>query len=521
LGILSNSSAQLLSDVEPNTDGGWPRSAFWLTAAIALAFGLVMAYLEFHLGFIHRLTEIDDGVYFGEGVMLVHGVLPYHSYVDVQPPGIAVLMAPFALLGRLVGDRVAFELARLFVVAVGMVNIGLLGRLVRRRHWLGVLTALCVLAFYLDTIVADHTILLEPFLVFGTLLGFVVVFGDTEIATRSSKRWLVAGAVMGLTTSVKIWELIPLIVLLVVASARGSRCLAHYVGGVVSALAVVCGPFFVMAPSKFIHEVIVVQATRSHLGQLDEKSRLWNLLGAAVPKQLPRGAILWALFGLCLVIGLVYLLLLSIRRGYSSRSLTTLDSTAIACLIFVALAFLATAEYDSHYGGFFAPFLALVLSAIVVRLVPFTNTIVKICFVVVLLGYLGLSDRSYFGTKYPNIPTTAIEQTFSPSACVISQVYSPLILSGRYNLFEATCPRALDIYGTELTDGGGAAGFKSDATAPKLQADWLSWLRQADGVILYSPAAKDPNIGIAARSYFEKYFSLKQKVDTLFIYKRT
>jgi hypothetical protein len=503
-----------------NVSNGWPRAALWLTIATALAFTLVMAYLELHLGFIHRLTEIDDGVYFGEGVMLVHGILPYRSYVDVQPPGIAVLMAPFALLGRVTSNRVAFEVGRIFVVAVGMANIGLLGRLVRRRHWLGVLTALLVLAFYLDTIIADHTILLEPLLAFGTLLGFLIVFDDTETATTSSTRWLVAGAVIGLTTSIKIWEVIPLIVLLVFASLRGRRCLSYYVVGAVGAIAVVCAPFFVLAPKKFFHEVIVVQVTRSHLYQVGEKSRLWNLLGASVPKHLPRSEILWAPIALLIIAALVYWLILSARRGYSSRWLTNLDACVITCLILVGLSFLATGEYDSHYGGFFAPFLALVLSAIAVRLVPMVKPIVAVCFAIVLIVYFGLSDRSFFETKYPNIPTTAIDRTFSPSACVLSQTYSPLILSNRYDLFEPTCPRALDIYGIELTDGHGVAGRDSDGRAAKLQADWLKWLHRADGVILYSPASKDPNIGVVADTYFTEHFVLEKKIDTLFIYKR-
>src|ERR1700677_1184388 len=75
----------------------WPRAAFWLTASTALALGLLLVYRGIHLGFFHGQNEIDDGLYYGEGVMLVHGILPYRSYVDVQPPGIALLMAPFGL----------------------------------------------------------------------------------------------------------------------------------------------------------------------------------------------------------------------------------------------------------------------------------------------------------------------------------------------------------------------------------------------------------------------------------------
>jgi hypothetical protein len=80
--------AQLLRLEPPNiSDREWPRPTFWLTAVTALAFALLMAYMEFHLHFLEHRTETDDGVYFGEGVLLAHGIVPYRSYIDVQPPG--------------------------------------------------------------------------------------------------------------------------------------------------------------------------------------------------------------------------------------------------------------------------------------------------------------------------------------------------------------------------------------------------------------------------------------------------
>ncbi len=283
-------STPVLASGESDHVGRWPRPAFWLTAGTALALGLVLAYQGIHLGFFHGQNEIDDGVYYGEGVMLAHGILPYRSYVDVQPPGMALLMAPFGLLGRLTSNRTAFEVARVFVVIVSMANVVLLGRLMSRRHWVGVLVGVVALAFYGDSITADHTILLEPFLVFGTLLGLLFAFDDTEFATSSATRWLAAGAILGLTTSIKLWGAFPLLVLLAFAAIRGRRCVMHYVAGILAAIVIVCGPFFVLAPATFVREVIVVQFTRSHAGYPSEAFRLMNLLGA--PGHAP-GVALW------------------------------------------------------------------------------------------------------------------------------------------------------------------------------------------------------------------------------------
>jgi hypothetical protein len=183
-------------------DSNWPRGKLWLTVSVATCLGLLLTYQGVRLGYFRGVTEVDDGVYYGEGVMLMHGLVPYHSYLDVQPPGMALLMAPFGLLGRVASNRVGFECARVFVAALGVANVVLLGRLLRRRHWVSVLAGLAVLGFYLDSLTAVHTVLLEPFLVFGTLLGFLVIFDDTETATLSTSGWLVAGAILGVTTSV-------------------------------------------------------------------------------------------------------------------------------------------------------------------------------------------------------------------------------------------------------------------------------------------------------------------------------
>lgn len=136
----------------------------------AACVGLLLLYQGIHLGFFHGIVGTDDAIYYGEGALLTHGVLPYRSYVDVQPPGIALLMAPFGFLGRLTSDRLGFEAARFAVVLVAVGNVVLMGRLVRHRHWVGVLVCLAVLAFYHGSLLAESSVLLEPFLVLGTLI---------------------------------------------------------------------------------------------------------------------------------------------------------------------------------------------------------------------------------------------------------------------------------------------------------------------------------------------------------------
>src|SRR6478752_6761463 len=76
------------------------------------------AGLEGYLGY-------DDGVYFGAAVALVDGVLPYRDFLLLHPPGIAILLSPFAVLGGATDDATGFALARIAFMAIGAINAGL------------------------------------------------------------------------------------------------------------------------------------------------------------------------------------------------------------------------------------------------------------------------------------------------------------------------------------------------------------------------------------------------------------
>jgi len=497
----------------------WPRSALWLTVGTAIALGVVLFYEGIHLGYFHGLNGPDDGIYYGEGVMLAHGILPYRSYIEVQPPGMALLMAPFGLVGRWTNDRTGFELARIFIVFVSMANIGLLGRLIRRRHWAGVLVGVVILGFYLDSISADHTVLLEPLLVFGTLLGLLIVFDDTEHATTAPTRWLVAGVILGLTTSIKLWGIIPLLVLAAIAVIRGRRCFVHFLGGAAAVLLILIGPFLLLAPSALIREVLIVQVTRSHAGYASEEFRLMNLLNApghAFGNTICLPIMLWVLVA-CIVVASIVL-----QNRLDPVGVTTnLDIASMVCLVMVAASFLVAAEFDSHYGGFLAPFLALVLSATATRLVTIGGTAMTVAMAAASIALFLLAVQLVGTDAKEQLPTSALVHTFPPTACIVSTSYGPLILANRYNLTKQDCPHVLDVYGTELTDGGGVALGASDASSPKLQVDWLNWLHHSDGLVLTSPSLTDTGIGQSAQTYLRSHFSLRSVSNGLYIYSRS
>src|SRR5579859_5964676 len=97
---------------------GSPAALGVIAAGTALALAIRL-YQVLRPGYLTGITEYDDGVYFGAALRLVHGAMPYHSFVLVQPPGIVVLMAPLALLARATSSETGFAVARLLTALAG------------------------------------------------------------------------------------------------------------------------------------------------------------------------------------------------------------------------------------------------------------------------------------------------------------------------------------------------------------------------------------------------------------------
>src|SRR5437763_7129595 len=134
----------MATTAEDGAAGGAPaqhtRRGEWLTpvnvaiaAGTLLALGLRLYYQYTRPGFLFGINEYDDGPYFGSAVRLVHGVLPYRSFVLVQPPGITLLMSPVAGLSYLTGTGWGLAIGRVATMLAGTASGALGGLLVRRR----------------------------------------------------------------------------------------------------------------------------------------------------------------------------------------------------------------------------------------------------------------------------------------------------------------------------------------------------------------------------------------------------
>ena len=79
------------------------RPGVVIMVAALLGLGLRIFQLT-RPGYLTGFTQYDDGVYIGNALRLVNGVIPYRDFAMVQPPGSMLLMVPAALVGKAFGS---------------------------------------------------------------------------------------------------------------------------------------------------------------------------------------------------------------------------------------------------------------------------------------------------------------------------------------------------------------------------------------------------------------------------------
>ena len=151
-----------MTEASSRRDRAWP----WLALALIVLVGVVLRAIPLlRSGALFSGIEYDDGVYLSSAALLVSGHLPYSEFTLLHPPGIAVLLAPFGALIEHGDARTAVVLARWLMVLIAALTIVLIADLGRRwRGWPTGLLAAALYAISLGAMVADATILLEPFL---------------------------------------------------------------------------------------------------------------------------------------------------------------------------------------------------------------------------------------------------------------------------------------------------------------------------------------------------------------------
>lgn len=328
-------------------------AATLVTAAVGTLAFLARLLPVLRGGGLDGVLAYDDGVYFAAAEALVFGRLPYRDFVLLHPPGIALALAPFAGLARATGDEdSALALARLVFMAVGALNAVLVLRIGWRRLGLGAgLAGGVFYAIWGPALYAERTALLEPLVNLGLLSGLALLGGPPF---RSRRRTVAAGVALGLATAVKIWAVVPAVVLLGWVLLRSRPAAVRLVLGGVGGAAVVCLPFFVAAPGRMVRLVLLDQLGRTDNG-VPVAHRLTGITEAnALARLLPWSA---PQLRVALLLAVAAAVVVVVRHRPEGRPWCAL-------LVAQGAVLLASPSYFDHYATYVAPALALVVGAV-------------------------------------------------------------------------------------------------------------------------------------------------------------
>lgn len=478
----------------------WPlRPGTIIALAAVLGFGIRVFQLT-RPGYLTGFTEYDDGVYIGNALRLVNGVIPYRDFAMVQPPGVMLLMVPAALLGKAFGSMWALAAARALTVGADTANVALVGLLVRHRGPLAAGIASGGYAVYPPVLNASSSLFLEPWLILFCLLGTVFLFDGDQLAGRGAQgsrgvhgregraawRPVWAGACFGFATAVKIWAVVPALVALAVClAARRGRL--PFAGGFAAGIAVPCLPFLVLAPSGFGRTVFVSELVQATHGRVGIAPRLADITGIAGLTSLGVKPPVWAGAAAAAALAAFVLTAWLLARRSGSRA-TALDWFALLSSVAVTAMLFFPSEWYQHYAAFAGPFLAVLVALSAARLFAASPAgpaaasgparrlrrvrIVIALAVALAVAGMAAADGYNATTLYPARNVAAAAALIPPGACVLTDTVSATIAIDRFTARSPGCPAIVDAVGTLIatTDG------KEFAAGPALlSADTRAW----------------------------------------------
>jgi hypothetical protein len=463
--------------------------------------------------FPHTFTgvlEYDDGVYYAASRALLHGAVPYRDFTIVHPPLSAVVLLPFAACGAVFGDPAGMAAARVAWLLVAAVNIVLVYRLASGaeassgwRRWRGLFAAaLC--AVFPASVIAEHTILLEPLTSLFALLGACWLLRGGTLRRR---RLFLAGALIGAAACVKAFGCAYAVVAIAWLLAT-RRQVVWFVAGIAAVIGAVIGPLVVLAgPAAVWRDLVVGQLGRPSDGGVAAIDRLWSLTGTS---GLP------ALARLALASAVVVLVVAGLRAG--ARPLATAWFWGpLAALIFIA--FLRSRSYFTHYADFLAPPGAIGLSHVLPA--PRRRLVHRALVVAAAGGVLAaaaLGNVSRLARWHGEGGLDFVARDVPKRACLYYDAVSLAVSADRFQPPTQACPAWIDGRGQNLVWSGAwppgrafyPAGFLADH---RWQAQTAEQLRRADFLLVRSDPTQMPEWNAQLRAYVQANFTLVRTVS--------
>jgi alpha-1,2-mannosyltransferase len=484
-----------------------PPAAAWplrpgVVIAIAAVLGLgLRAFALARPGYLTGFTQYDDGVYIGNSLRLVSGVIPYRDFAMVQPPGVMLLMVPAALLGKALGSMWALSAARLLTVGADTANIVLLGLLARHRGPLAAGVASGGYAVYPAALNASQSLFLEPWLNLFCLLGALVLFDGDRLAGQAGgpgarvRGWqwpLWAGVCFGFASAVKIWAAVPALIAFAVC-LRARRGRLPFAGGFAAGIAVPCLPFLVLAPGGFGRTVFVSELVQATHGRVGPASRVADITGITVlgsvriTPHLRIGLLIAALI-------VVFLAAAWIRARRAGARAAPLDWYAWFGLAAVTVMLFTPSEWYEHYAAFAGPFLMLPLGLSAAWLLApgpgrsrapapwFRAAAVAAALAIAAVAAID----GYSVTKlYPGTNLARASALIPPGACVLTDTVSATIVIDRFTSGTPGCPALVDAVGTLIATTDGQDLYGPPSVSARDTEAWQAAFEHAQYVWLY------------------------------------
>jgi len=474
---------------------------------------------------IHQLTLHDalkgatftgDGTNLGSALLLSSGRLPYDNFVLAQPPGMSILMIPFAWGAHAASTNGALSGARILTAVVSVLNVLLVGLVTRHRGFAGSILAGVAFAIYPFAFHATASVLLEPYLLFFCLVGLVLAFPDGELA--SGGRLIAAGVLLGYAITIKPWAVIPAAAVLVCASLRWREALKRFGFGLLGGVVVPCLFFFVAAPGPFWHDVVVAELNGgSATNAASGGARLAELFGFGAPIGIVDGRL--AAIAVLIVLGAGAIILTLARLQLSLMLDWVILGTAGALII---VAFIPR-SVPLGYGYFVAGFVAVVFGMVVGNLLSLLSALPlgegvsvtaagggSVICVAIGVGLIALAvpketryEQSWFLHNGIN-PAVAIDRVVPTGVCALSDDPSVLIVADRLLGQPSGCPDVVDPAGVVRAAGTGVGASAA------LTTTWEQWMNESPFVLLNTRTGGIPWTP-QLRRYFEHNFALASR----------
>jgi hypothetical protein len=465
-------------------------------------------------GVLHGVVLQNESPNIGSAIAVTRGALPYDNFPLAQPPGMTIVMLPFAWLSHFVSASVAVALARAATAVATVVSVFLAGYLARPYGIASSLLAGVFAATYPLEFFSTAGATLGPWILLFTLIGIAIAFNEGEVS--EGPRLLFAGLFIGFACTIKPWALVPAIVLAgcaVVAWQERREKLLPALGGIFIGIAVPCVIFVLAAPGNFWRDVVLTELP-GH-GSASAGAKLANVIG------LGGAAAIHNAGHLAIALAVIVMIAIGLVAIGGAESASAYDWFVTFTSIAVLLVVFLPGPMSISYGEFALPFVGIAVAMTAGRLVALVaaswsghgtdprssiaaalGVLMAGCAVVV--ASVAAPADGHLGAAYANrhaiIASRDMQTTIPPGGCAISDNPMLLIQAGRFAADGSTCPVVVDPAGVQAIS-------RANPSSPSASSQWLAWMSLSKFVVLTNPP-EDISLSGTLKQYFDNHFAL-------------